>query len=399
PVKLKATPADFVVQEEASLALVPGPTEFAMYQLTKTSWDTFDLVDLLSRRLRVSRDAIRVGGMKDRHGTTSQVISVRGLPRPPQEIAEANYTLRFRGWGEAPVSARDIAGNTFSITLRDLTPQEAERAALNAGEVARDGIPNYFDEQRFGSARHGQGFMGKEIFLGRRERALRLWFTPSQHDDQKTRRMKRAVLESWGQWQKTAGLGFGDYGRVLAYLAVHRQAYHRALELLDRRFIVFVLNAYQSWLFNELLSRWLARRAAAEGWPVQPLRYSRGTMQFFGPLPPAAAAALQAASLPVPGHDTVSADPLVQELLQEVLGQEGITLETLRVRQMHRIRVGGVTRRAVTLPQDLAVTGPADDDLYPGRQKLALRFFLPRGSYATVLVKRLLLPRQPTARP
>jgi tRNA pseudouridine13 synthase len=228
-VKLKTTPEDFVVTEESSLPLVPGPSAFAVYRLTKTSWDTFDLVDLLSRRLKVRREDIRVGGMKDRHGTTEQIISVHGIAAPPDMLAEANFTLRFEGWSEQPLSARDVRGNRFAITLRDLTPAEAARVALNAADAARDGVPNYYDEQRFGSARHGEGFMGKEIFLGRRERALRLWFTPSKHDDQKTRKMKRTVLESWGQWKKTAGIGFGDYGRVLAYLAAHRQAYHQAL--------------------------------------------------------------------------------------------------------------------------------------------------------------------------
>jgi tRNA pseudouridine13 synthase len=56
--------------------------------------------------------------------------------------------------------------------------------------------------------------------------------------------------------------------------------------------------------------------------------------------------------------------------------------------------VGGVERAAVAMPEDCEAEGPAEDELYPGRQKLALRFFLPRGSYATVLIKRLLIPRE-----
>jgi tRNA pseudouridine13 synthase len=393
--KLKATPADFVVTEEADLPLVRGPAAFAVYRLAKSSWDTFDLVDLLARRLGVARGDINVGGYKDRHGATEQLISVRGLSRPPATFAEGTFSLRLEGWSEEPITARALRGNRFAITMRDLTAHEAGRAVLNAADAARDGYPNYYDEQRFGSARHGEGFMGKEIFLGRRERALRLWFTPSRHDDQKTRTMKRTVLENWGQWGKTAGIGFGDYGRVLAYLAQHRQAYHKALEVLDRRFIVFVLNAYQSWLFNEVLSRWLAARAAADGFPLQQLRYARGVMQFYGPLAPLAAEALRPARLPVPGHDTVAADSTVAAILDDVLAAEAITLADLRVRNMHRISVGGVERAAVVVPEDVAVEGPLDDDLYPGRKKLLLRFFLPRGSYATVMMKRIMLVRPP----
>jgi len=396
-VKVKATPADFTVREESGLTLSRRPSPYAVFRLSKTSWDTFDLVDLLARRLGVRRDDVSVGGMKDRHGNTEQLISVRGLaggPRGrPGGLREANFSLEFEGWADHPVSAKDIRGNRFEITLRDLTPGEASRIVAHAPDAARDGIPNYYDEQRFGSARHGEGFMGKEIFLGRRERALRLWFTPSKHDDQKTRKMKRCVLENWARWEKCAGMGFGEYGRVLAYLAAHRQAYHQALALLDRRFIVFVLNAYQSYLFNEVLAGWLGITAAARGFMLQPLRYSHGTWQFYGPLSADAGESLRRVRLPVPGFDTEVADPEVKSVLDAVLEAERIGLSDLRVRQMSRISVGGVERAAIAVPEDFEAADPAEDDLYPGRRKIALRFFLPRGSYATVLIKRLMLAR------
>jgi tRNA pseudouridine13 synthase len=394
-VKVKATPSDFIVQEESNLTVGQRPSEFAVFKLSKTSWDTFDLVDLLSRRLGVTREDISVGGMKDRHGSTEQMVSVRGLhgARASGGLREANFSLVFQGWADHAVTARDIRGNRFQITLRDLTPDEARRVEANLPDAARDGIPNYYDEQRFGSARHGAGFMGKEIFLGHRERALRLWFTPSKHDDQKTRKMKRCVLENWARWEKCAGMGFVEYGRVLAYLAQHRQAYHQALAMLDRRFIVFVLNAYQSFLFDEILAGWLSGTAAARGFSVQPLRYAYGTWQFFGPLSPADGAFLRGVLLPVPGHDTVARDPDAAEMLRKVLAAEEISLADLRVRQMRRIGVGGVERAAVAIPEDLQADGPGEDDLYPGRRKVTLRFFLPRGSYATVLIKRLMLVR------
>jgi len=320
-----------------------------------------------------------------------QRISVRGLAGAPESIREKNFTASFLGYSEAPISARDIRGNRFRITLRDLTPPELGLIASNSEEAARDGFPNYFDVQRFGSARHGAGFMGKEIFLGHREKALRLYFTPSKHDDGKTRSLKRCVLENWDRWEKCAGLGFGEYGRVLAVLAEHRGAYHKALERIDRRFLVFVLNAYQSFLFNSLLSRWLSEIAAESGVGLAPLRSPFGHLQLYHALPDPAAPTLRDAMLPVPGYDTECRDPLIRRLLAEVLREEGIELSDLRVRQIRRVRVGGVERRAIVVPEDLSVSAPDADEMYPGRQKICLSFFLPRGSYATLLIKRLLL--------
>ena len=390
--KVKATPADFIVQEESELDLSRRRSEYAVFHLSKTSWDTFDLIDLLARRLGVRSADIGIGGIKDRYGSTEQMISVRRLRGRPDPVEEKNFSLRFAGWTDAPLTARSVRGNRFAITLRDMTAAEAERITRNAPVVSREGIPNYFDEQRFGSARHGAGFMGKEIFLGRREKALRLYFTPSKHDDQKTRKLKKSVTENWGNWSACAGMGFGEYGRILAYLAENHRAYHQALERIDKRFLVFVLNAYQSFLFNEVLARWLRELAGERGFPLRPVRYAFGSYEFYESLPPGTAPELRGASLPVPGHDTVVSDARIQRILNAVLDGEDIRLSDLRVRQMSRIRVGGVERPAVVVPEDLSASSPVEDDLYPGSRKTTLRFFLPRGSYATLLIKRLALP-------
>jgi len=186
-------------------------------------------------------------------------------------------------------------------------------------------------------------------------------------------------------------MGFGEYGRLLAYLSENRLGYHQALEKIDRRFLVFVLNAYQSFLFNEVLGRWLALEAGDV--PLLSLRYAFGEYRFFPSLPPAMAQRLRAAQLPVPGYDTLCDDPAVRTILESVLVEEGITLSDLRVRNMHRIHVGGVPRAAVVVPEDLSVSTPEPDELSPGKRKMLLRFFLARGSYATILLKRLTLPQ------
>jgi tRNA pseudouridine13 synthase len=391
--KIKATPADFIVQEETDLSLSPRRTEYAVFRLSKTSWDTFDLIDLLSRKWNVGRRDISVGGIKDRHGRTDQLISVRGLKGKPASLHEKNFSLAFEGWAEGPVTARDIHGNTFSITLRDLTEHDAGLIVSNAPEVARDGIPNYYDTQRFGSARHGEGFMGKEIFLGRREKALRLYFTASKHDDGRTRALKKCAIENWGRWGPCADLGFGEYGRILGYLASHKSAYHQALEMIDRRFLVFVLNAYQSFLFNEILARWLKETARESGTALSPLRYPFGVFHFFHTMPPSMAEHVRDATLPVPGYDTVYTDARVKRIVQEVLEEQGIGLSDLRVKQMHGIRVGGVDRSAIVVPRDFSAALPEPDEMYPGRSKILVRFFLPRGAYATLVIKRLSLAR------
>ena len=79
------------------------------------------------------------------------------------------------------------------------------------------------------------------------------------------------------------------------------------------------------------------------------------------------------------------------ELAEEVLKEQGWELRDLKVK-FPRDRFFSRLRRPVFIPvRDFAATF-ADDELDAGQgKKLTLRFSLPRGAYATMVVKRLFL--------
>jgi tRNA pseudouridine13 synthase len=396
--KVKVRPEDFVVREEPLVVPGPAPERFAVFRLSKREWDTFDLVGLLSRRLGVSGGDISYGGIKDRFGATEQLVSIRaaalgGRERGPA-LESRSFRLSFVGYSADPMTASAIRGNHFVITLRDLSGDELERALARLDAVARWGVPNYYDEQRFGSARHGKGWVGREIFLGRRERALRLYFEPSGHDESRVRRLKTCVCENWGRWEEclqlaAAGGGTAAYRPILEYLAANRRAFRRALMMIDRRLLLLMVNAYQSHLFNGILAGVLGRLRSGTAFPALRYRTRWGELLFPESLPQDLHQRLKSLSIPVPGYDTVIADPLVAEAAEAVLEAEGVKLADLRVRQMPRMEVHGVERQALLVPEGLETLGRGDDDLYPGRSKLTLAFFLPRGGYATLVIKRL----------
>jgi tRNA pseudouridine13 synthase len=391
--KIKVKAEDFVVREEASLQPVPRPQAHVIFRLTKQGWDTFDLIDLLARRLKIPKQDISIGGIKDRYAKTEQMISIKNRRRllatvralPPEE----SFHLAFMGYHPTAITARDIRGNHFTITIRDILSGEVEHLRSSAEIVSRWGVPNYYDEQRFGSARHGKGFMGKEIFRGSRERALRLYFEPSRFDKPATRALKSCVLENWYHWDRCQEGAAGEYKRILTYLSEHRRAFHRALGLIDRGYLVLVLNAYQSFLFNRILTEYLEDLQKEHGFVIDTVPYSQGRFLFYGELPEPLFEGLRRTSLPVPGWDSKITDPRIAEIVSLVLGQEGIELRDLKVRQLSRIYINGVERPAILLPEDFCVGPVEEDELYDKKKKMTLKFFLPRGGYATLIVKRL----------
>ncbi|UCF96715.1 MAG: tRNA pseudouridine(13) synthase TruD [Spirochaetaceae bacterium] len=391
--KIKVNAEDFIVREESALHFSEKPRAHVVFRLSKQDWDTFDLIDLLARRLGIPTGDISFGGIKDRYGKTEQLISFknrRGLKAAIGALSpQKNFNLSFLGYLSVPVAAKDILGNHFTITIRDLSAHELERCLANAEIVRQWGIPNYYDEQRFGSARHGKGFMGKEIFRGSRERALRLYFEPSKFDDRRTRALKSCVLENWTHWNRCLESAFGEYRRILTYLSGHRQAFHKALSLIDRRFLVLVLNAYQSFLFNQILSRYLLILQAEHDLDIDRHLYSQGHFLFYRELPEHLNDRLLGQLLPVPGWDSRIEDPRIAEITASVLESEAIELRDLKVRQMSGIYVNGVERSAIVVPQNFAVEGVGEDELYKNSKRMTLKFFLTRGGYATLIVKRL----------
>jgi tRNA pseudouridine13 synthase len=75
-------------------------------------------------------------------------------------------------------------------------------------------------------------------------------------------------------------------------------------------------------------------------------------------------------------------------LADEVLKDEGLTLAELKIKGMQKPFFSKGDRAGCVRLANLTHTNEADD-LNAGKRMLVLRFDLPRGSYATMLVKRV----------
>jgi tRNA pseudouridine13 synthase len=74
--------------------------------------------------------------------------------------------------------------------------------------------------------------------------------------------------------------------------------------------------------------------------------------------------------------------------VHSVLAEEGLELRQLQVKGMRELFFSKGERSAQCLPSKMQV-GSAADELNAGREKVTLGFELPRGSYATLIIKRI----------
>src|SRR5207237_10542590 len=105
--------------------------------------------------------------LKDKQVRTEQLVGGLGGALGDSEVLQSgDLRLKLIGRAAQPLSSRNITANRFEVTVRDLSPAEAERVAESAAEVERTGVVNYFDSQRFGFLKHGQGFLARHLRRG-----------------------------------------------------------------------------------------------------------------------------------------------------------------------------------------------------------------------------------------
>ena len=145
--KLKSLPDDFEVEELSDFPLKGG--SFAVYLLTKKSLGTPEAITAVAARWNIPRHAISYGGLKDKHAVTRQWVTIQRGPR--HDLKQEHFSLAYQGQSDRAFGPHDITANRFHVVMRNLTERAAADIVAQREAVARDGVPNYFDDQRFGS--------------------------------------------------------------------------------------------------------------------------------------------------------------------------------------------------------------------------------------------------------
>lgn len=444
PLTIRRHPSDFRVIERpdpaflASLAVQPScDARYAIYELAKVGLATPEATARVARALGTRAGMIQYAGLKDKHAQTTQLIAtpmtaIRG--RAPSTVKEeprkgeaqptaSNWSARLLGFSTHELDARAILGNRFEIIVRSLdhaAAKEMDRRA-NMLAVGPDAlrIVNYFGAQRFGSARHGQGFVARRLIEGDFEGALRLAIaTPARKDVGKARVLTRTLAQKWGAWEELAKtLPQIPERRAIEALA-KGASFKDAFTLLPYFTQTMYVEAYQSHLWNDA-----ARRIAMAIAPSQRDRSSAD--DDFGPMEfPRARLAQSRVNEDEPEGepegehaegDASAADrappatwascimPVLakgSELQEpwgpfaaEALEAEGIAMEKLTIPGLRRPFFGAADRTLFVDATGFALGAWEADEDAPENSSKGLKrhvaFDLPRGAYATVVLRAL----------
>ena len=300
--KIKSTPEDFVVEEIPIEFSGSGP--YTIVRVEKRMCNTEYAARTLSRVYNVPRKNIGYAGMKDKIACTVQYMSVLG-GSPRRYSDERVAATPFTSHG-SPITLGDLEGNKFVITVREL---EAQLSPVKE-------FPNYFGTQRFSS---------QNIEVG------------------------KALVKK-------------DYKKVAELLRLDSSDVVSELKKLPKKNLTLYVHAYQSSLWNKVVSKLLVNEFLLE--PQQ------GDLSKLPNV------------IPLIGFGVDIKDKNVAKAYTELLAQEDVSTRDFINKSIPYLSAEGDERQAVVKVEDLEL-----EEFEDGVQKIS--FTLPKGSYATTYLEYL----------
>jgi tRNA pseudouridine13 synthase len=378
--KLRQKPDDFIVEEIPLKEWKPSG-KYALYRVSKVGMTTFAAEKVLATHCNVSFRNIGFAGLKDTHARTTQYFSVETNNPDSGTFKEQNVTSELIGFLDEQMRTGDLKANKFIITIRDL--RETATPELNKEQVMQ-GVPNYFDSQRFGSLKGVKGFIAKDVLKGNYEAAVKKVITATtRHQKAKIRATRKFISSNWGNWPacldqvNAANLERTVEGTVIRHLSEFPEDFKGAFQRTFKGIRELFFSAYQSYIWNECIKR-VVRANSKEVFSID---YEAGKLVFPRKWNPNAE--LKTFPLVAPG---MSAPDWQMKIINEVLKQEGITLDEFKTSEHIYI---ARAREIQLRPEELAVFPADDDELNKYKKKMVISFALPKGSYATIILKAL----------
>ncbi|MCB9358771.1 tRNA pseudouridine(13) synthase TruD [Candidatus Woesearchaeota archaeon] len=315
--KLKQLPEDFCVEEVLEDdAITSDRAKFVVYEMIKKDYSTFDAIDLIASALKVDKKKIGYAGLKDKHAVTKQFITFPYINSLKNEYEIGDIRLSRKGYRNERLFPGCLLMNKFIIVVRNIT---------NKPEVKTRMI-NYFGEQRF-STKNIE--IGRNIIKGNYAEAVLL--------------IKEVT----------------DDHAFLDFIDENPTDYIAALAKLRKNILRIYLQAYQSYLWNEGISKLIQSEMDIEDFPL-------------------------------PGFD-IEGDKNTIKILDEILTKEGISERDFILPKLPGFGLEGGSRRVFVDVYDAYVSDLSEDELNEGMKKNTISFTLPKGSYATEYIKQLFL--------
>ena len=403
--QLRQEVKDFIVKEITNRE-EGTEGKYLVLELIKHDWDTHHLTRTLAKILQMSQKRISVAGTKDKRALTTQKISIFDIDASEiEKIHLKDIELKVLGRSRKSVELGDLWGNEFIITIRDIASSPEETGKLlektTNDILIQGGVPNFFGVQRFGSVRPVTHLVGKAIVEGDFEKAALLYIAdPFPAEPEETKKARQYVKETrdFKEGLKTYPLRLGHERAMMNHLIANPGDFAGSFLVLPKNLYRMFVHGYQSYIYNIILCRRIEKglplNQAVEGDIVcfkndvglpdssKTEKVTAETVNAMNRLIKRNRAFITAS---LPGYKTEFASGIPGEIEQEVIQELKVPLTGFNIEEIPEMSSKGI-RREVLLQVEPKFE-VAEDELNPGKSKAVLKFMLPKGSYATTVLR------------
>jgi tRNA pseudouridine13 synthase len=377
---IKAANEDIRVSEEP-LYPFSGRGDHTLVHVEKFGISTFEAIRRICQAIGFAEKNVGYAGMKDARGITRQWMSFEH--HPPDDF----LALSLPKIGIVEVTRHEnklkrghLLANSFDITLRDVAETDVPHAAATLDVLMKRGVPNWYDTQRFGrrgdNARCGLAILRADwagyfnTLLGE----------PETERDADVREARNAFVESGPEAALQLWPRRGNQERSALKALVEFGPTDKALRRIPQKLKLFQVSAVQSLLFNRVLEARFADYHRV--WDGDICRKDNGAdfiVEDATAEQPRADSFEISPTGPIFGHSMRGASGRMGELEQQTLAGESLAPETFDVGR-------GLSQKGDRRPLRFAVS-EVDSGFADGA--LNLRFTLPKGCYATVVLREI----------
>lgn len=376
----KASPDDFRVSE-VPLYEFSGSGDHTLVHIEKTGISTFEATRRICRAIDFPERDVGYAGLKDAVGVTRQWLSFEHV-KPERFLALdlPKLTVLDVTHHGNKLKRGHLRGNAFEVTLRDVPAEDVPHAQATLDLLARRGVPNWYDEQRFGR-RGDNAICGLAILRQDWPGYFNaLLGDPATEQDAATRDARQAFIEhgpaaALELWPRHANT---ERGALKAL--IDNGATDKALRKLPQKLKLLQVSAVQSLLFNRVLEArfddydrvWhgdLCRKENGADFLAEDAALEQPRADQFEISPTG----------PIFGYKMQQPQGRMAELEAAVLAGEKLTPEMFDIGR-------GLSQKGDRRPLRFAVQ-EVDSRYESGALKLS--FALPKGCYATVLLREI----------
>ena len=356
---------------------------FPVYVLDKKNIDSNHALFEIKKEYGID---LKIMGIKDSKAITKQYASSEQIRNVPKEVKTAHTLLRLKGFTRKPLRKAILNGNEFTITV-----DNARFSDISNFVPEVENIANFYGLQRFGSERLMTHLVGRELVKRDFRKALEIILSyTTEYDSARSREIREKIGDPKNYFQvlKQLPRGMDIEYKVMSALVNGKEPISalRAIPINIRRLFV---QAYQAYLFNKCLSI-----AILNGENILMCKEGDLCFEMEGPLIFGRIRKFNS-DIDSDSKKTTPAIRLVgytfqpgkgrfETITRKIMQEEGITERDFYIKEMQELSAQGGFRQTPLCCQDFSYVN-----------SLILHFKLPKGSYATTLLRELMKPEDP----